>query len=316
MILVEEDRWLVALPLIDRRMGKLLSAGALPCNAWPSGATLLWDAAVTADPGVSGGFSAALAGLPWPLVFLEAVMPDRASWQALIRGLTLAGIRCDLRTRWHVGRLAIEHDWPAAFSRLSGKHRRRLASCLRRLADQGEVRFRLHAHLAPDEIEPLLGRAWETEDRGWKGTAGTSVLKTPGAAEFLLAQARWLAAEDRLWLALLDCGGHNVAFAYGVFGKGVFHSFKIGYDPAFAPHSPGHLLQCHLLQSLHDDPRVTAIDYIGEMTAYHASWRPETYPFARLAFGRPGSDIGRGVLWGYQWLNGPSEGLQEAAASL
>ena len=251
-----------------------------------------------------------MARLPWPLVFLEAAMPDRASWRALVRALTAAGMPCDLRTRWHVGRLAIEHDWPAAFGRLSRKHRRRISASLRKLADRGEVRFQLHcAIFRRDEVEPLLRRAWETEDRGWKGAAGTSVLRTPGAAEFMLAQARWLAAEGRLLLAFLDCGGRNVAFCYGVLGKGVFHSFKIGYDPAFAPLSPGHLLQYHLLQALHADPQVTAVDYIGEMTEYHASWRPEAYPFARLAFARRGSVLGHAALWGYQRMKGPSEGL-------
>ena len=58
---------------------------------------------------------------------LEAAMPARASWRALVRALTAADMPCDLRTRWHVGRLAIGHDWPAAFGRLSRRHRRRIA---------------------------------------------------------------------------------------------------------------------------------------------------------------------------------------------
>ncbi len=309
LVVADEGRWLAALPLVESRMAGVLRAGVLPCNAWPSGATLLWDVAATDDPGVGEAVAAGLARPPWPLVFLEAAMPARASWQALVRTLTAADVPCDLRTRWHVGRLAIGHDWPAAFGRLSRKHGQRISASLRKLADWGEVRFELHSHLSPHEIEPFLHRAWDTEDRGWKGAAGTSVLRTPGAAEFLLAQARWLAAEGRLLLAFLDCGGRNVAFCYGVLGKGVFHSFKIGYDPAFAPLSPGHLLQFYLLQALHCDPQVTAVDYIGEMTEYHASWRPEVYPFARLAFARGGSVLGRAALWGFQRMKGPSEGL-------
>jgi CelD/BcsL family acetyltransferase involved in cellulose biosynthesis len=244
---------------------------------------------------------------------LEAAMPARASWRALAHALSAAGMPCDLRTRWHVGRLAIEHDWPAAFSRLSPRHRHRLSTSSGKLAQRGEVGFRLHAHLAPHEVGPLVRRAWETEDRGWKGAAGTSVLRTPGAAEFMLAQARWLAVEGRLLLAFLDCGPRSAAFCYGVLGKGVFHSFKIGYDPAFASFSPGHLLQFHLLQALHCDPQTTAVDYIGEMTEYHAAWRPEVYPFARLAFARRGSLLGRAALWGFQRMKGPSEGLPVVA---
>ena len=149
LIVAGEDRWLAALPLVEHRMAGVLRAGVLPCNAWPSGATLLWDAAATDDPNVAVALSAGRARLPWPLVFLEAAMPARASWQALVRALTAADMPCDLRTRWHVGRLAIEHDWPAAFGRLSRKHRQRMAASLRKLADRGEVRFELHAHLSP-----------------------------------------------------------------------------------------------------------------------------------------------------------------------
>ncbi len=313
LIVADKDRWLMALPLVERRMAGVLRAGVLPCNAWPSGATLLWDAAATDDPNVSQAIAAGLARLPWSLALLEAAMPARTSWQALVRTLAAADMPCDLRTRWHVGRLAIEHDWPAAFGRLSRKHRQRISASLRKLAQRGPVRFQLHAHLSPQAVEPLLRRAWETEEQGWKGAAGTSVLRGPGVSEFMLAQARSLAAEGRLRLATLDCGERNVAFCYGVLGKGVFHSFKIGYDPAFAPLSPGHLLQYHLLQELHADPQVTAVDYIGGMTEYHAHWRPDVYPFARLAFARRSSLLGHWALWGFQRMRGASEGLPVVA---
>jgi CelD/BcsL family acetyltransferase involved in cellulose biosynthesis len=317
LAVADGDRWLAALPLVERRVAGILRAGTLPCNAWPSGATLLWDTAASDDPAVGAAVLAAVARLPWPLVVLEAAMPARASWLALIRGLTAAGMPYDLRTRWRAARRMIGRDWPAAFRRLSGKHRQRVSSSLRKLAERGDVGFELHTRLALDEVVPLLCRAWETEDRGWKGVAGTSVLRTPGMAEFMLAQARRLAAEGRLALAFLDCDRRNVAFCYGVLGKGVFHSFKIGYDPAFAPLSPGHLLQYHLLQALYADPRVTAVDYIGAMTEYHASWRPEeVYPLTRLAFARQGSTLGQTALWGFQRMKGPPEGLPAQAATV
>jgi CelD/BcsL family acetyltransferase involved in cellulose biosynthesis len=313
LVVADADHWLVALPLVERRMAGVLRAGVLPCSAWPSGATLLWDTSATDDASVAAAVSAAAASLPWPLVFLEAAMPARASWQALHRTLRTSELPCDLRTRWHVGRLAIQHDWPSALGRLSRRHRQRMSACLRKLQRRGEVRFEVHAHLAPEQVEPLLCRAWQTEDRGWKGAAGTSVLRVPGAAKFMLAQARCLAADGRLLLAFLDCGQASVAFSYGALGKGVFHSFKIGFDPAFAALSPGHLLQYHLLKALHADPQVAAVDYIGEITAYHTRWRPEVYPFARLAFARHGSLLGRTALWGVHRIKGPSEELPVAA---
>jgi CelD/BcsL family acetyltransferase involved in cellulose biosynthesis len=227
-------------------------------------------------------------------------MPARASWQALHDALTTAGVPCDLRMRWHVGQLAIEHTSSAALTRFSRKHRQRIAAALRKLAARGAISFELHKHIAKNDVEPLLRRAWAVEQRGWKGAAGTSVLSTSGAAEFILRQARCLAAEGQLWLAFLRCGEQDAAFCHGVFAKGVLHSFKIGYDADFAAHSPGHLLQHHLLQSLHADAMVSAIDYIGPMTEYHARWRPQSYPFAQLAFAPRGRLFGQATLWGYQ----------------
>jgi CelD/BcsL family acetyltransferase involved in cellulose biosynthesis len=331
-IVEDRGRWLAALPLIEGRAGGMLRAGVLPCNAWPSGATLLWDTAAlpaeqnaylcpkpnqvsfrladgdsegqqfrsTTRENIGRLMAMALDQLPWQLVSLEAAMPARASWRALRSALIAAGMPCDLRMRWRVGRLPIEHDWPAAFARLSPKHRQRIASSLRKLAAQGEVKFELYKPLTADAVEPLLQRALAIEQRGWKGRAGTSVLGTPGAADFLLRQARCLAAEDRLWLAFLSCGERDSAFCYCLFAKGVLHSFKIGYDDEFAAYSPGHLLQYHLLQAVHSDPEVEAVDYIGEMTEYHASWRPESYPFARLAFAPRGKLLGQAALWSYQ----------------
>jgi hypothetical protein len=332
-VVEQNGRWLAALPLMEGKAGGLLTAGVLPCNAWPSGATLLWDVSIlceeqdpydclksysnlprvtarvscqnqfrsTLDDEVGRLMATALDQLPWQLVSLEAAMPARASWRALHHALTMAGIPCDLRLRWRVGRSAVQHNWPAAFAQLSRKHRQRIASSLRKLSARGEVGFEFHQRIAHDKVDPLLQRAFVLEDRSWKNKAGTSVLRTPGAAEFLLRQARVLAAEDRLWLAFLRCGEQDIAFCYGVFAKGVLHSFKIGYDDDFAAFSPGHLLQYYLLQAIHADQSVEAIDYIGEMTEYHASWRPESYPFARLAFAPRGKLLGQAALWSYQF---------------
>ncbi len=306
-VIVEDDgQWLAALPLVQGRAGGVLRAGALPCNEWPSGATLLWDVRHNADA-VGRALTDALARLPWQLFLLQAAMPARASWQALHRALILAGVPCDLRTRWQVARLPIEHDWPAALARLSRKHRQRVASAMRKLAVRGEVGFEPYRHLAADQVEPLLQRALAIEDRGWKGAAGTSILRTPGAAEFMRRQARAQAADEQLWLAFLRCGERDVAFCYGLYAKGVLHSFKIGYDAEFAALSPGHLLYNHLLQTLHADQAVIAVDHSGPLTEYHASWRPGSYTLARLAFAPRGKLLGQAAIWSYRWINGPTE---------
>lgn len=311
MVIEERGRWLAALPLVDRRMAGVLRAAAQPCNAWPSGATLLWDVDAANDDvvgeAVGDTMAAAIGRLPWQILFLEAAFPDRPSWQALYRAASRSGMACDLRTRWLTSRLEISHDWPTAFARLSGRHRQKVARSLRNLGSQTEVRFELHTRLADDDLEPILRRAFEVELRGWKGQSGSAALRSPEAFAFLLRQAHDLAAEGSLAIALLGCGEQDVAFCYGVVGKGVFHSFKIGYDSAFAAHSPGHLLQYHLLQAFHADTEIRTVDYIGPMTEYHSHWRPTAFPFARLAIAASQNLLGRAALWSFQQVRGPSE---------
>jgi CelD/BcsL family acetyltransferase involved in cellulose biosynthesis len=178
-----------------------------------------------------------------------------------------------------------------------------MTSRLRRLAQQGPVEFQIRGQLSPEEVEPWLLRGFEVEDRGWKGAAGTSVLRTPGMFDFFLRQARWLAAWGQLELASLDCGGRPIAFCFGASAKGVFHSCKIGYDPAFAELSPGLLLQYHVLEHLHADGQRRAIDYLGPITEYHLHWKPDTYTVGRLAVA-PGRPLGRLALAVYRRWKG------------
>jgi CelD/BcsL family acetyltransferase involved in cellulose biosynthesis len=303
LVIEERGRWMAALPLVGGRVARVLGAGKLPSNEWPGGGDLLWDLAAGDPRDVGRALVEAIRSLPWPLVWLEGMPPERTSWQTLIACLAEAGVPTDLRLRWRSGRLAIGHDWEAFRRSWSRAHRQRMASRLRRLAEQGPVEFQLLGQLPPEEVEPWLRRGFEVEDRGWKGAAGTSVLRTPGIFDFFVRQARCLAAWGQLELAMLLCGDRPIAFCCGASAKGVFHSCKIGYDPAYAELSPGLLLQYHLLERLHADGPQTTVDYLGPLTEYHQHWRPDAYTVGRLAVA-PGRPLGRMALAGYRWWKG------------
>jgi CelD/BcsL family acetyltransferase involved in cellulose biosynthesis len=298
LVIEEHGRWLAALPWVEGRVARVLPAAKLPSNEWPGGGDLLWDLAAADPRSVGRLLVAEIRKLPWPLLWLEGVTPERTSWRTLLDCLAEAGVPADLGVRWLSGRLTIRHDWEAFRRSWSRGHRQRMAARLRRLAGLGPVEFQLHAHLPPDEVEACLRRGFQVEDRGWKGAAGTAVLHTPGMFDFFLRQSQWLAAWGQLELALLVCAGRPIAFCYGVSAKGVFHSCKIGYDPAYAELSPGLLLQHHLLEHFAADRRRLAVDYLGPLTEYHRHWRPEAYAVGRLAVA-PGR-LGRIALAGYR----------------
>ena len=279
-----KGRLAAALPLI--RHGKigipLIRAATIPCNEWSGSGDLLLEADAAADEALRA-LAAGIRETGVPLLWLDEAALDAARWrrfqQALLRdGMTVAGCR-----RWLVGRVEINHDWPAYKARWSRKHRQKMAQAARRLDERGNVRLDVRSRLAPHEVETAMRQCFEIEDRGWKGEAGTSVLRTPGMAGFYVRQAEQAARWGQFEIVTLHCGGRPAAFSYGLSAKGVFHSIKIGYDPEYAEYHPGQLLRYYLLERFFADPERKALDFQGPMTEAHAAWQPERYAVGRVA---------------------------------
>ena len=309
-----EGRLVAALPLVWRKLGRLLNVAAMPCNPWSSSGELLLDtsagdpthSSVAKEAGdhvspVLHTLSAAIREMPWPVLWLDEAMLDAPRWQQLRKACVGKGMTVAAHRRWQVGRVAIDGDWIAYKSRWSRKHRQKMAWAARRLAKRGEVRLAVHSRLASDDVATWMQRAFEIEDRSWKGTAGSSVLRSPGLAAFFIRQAEQAARWGQLELAFLHCGHRLAAFSYGLTAKGVFHSLKVGYDREFAEQVPGQLLRYYLLERLFAEPGRKALDFQGPITEAHAAWLPERYAVGRLAVA-PHRLPGRWAVLAYQHL--------------
>ena len=294
-----EGRLVAALPLVRRRLGRLLKVGAMPCNEWSASGDLLLDedeSDVALD-----SLATAIQSMSGPLLWLDEAVLDAPRWQRLRQAFTGARMMVVEHRRWQVGRVAIDGDWAAYKRRWSRKHRQKMAWAARRLAERGPVRLLVHARLASEEVAAWMQRAFEIEDLGWKGAAGTSVLRTPGAAEFFVRQAEQAALWGQLELAFLQCGDRLAAFSYGLTAKGVFHSLKVGYDPEFASVVPGQLLRYYLLERFFAEPDRKALDFQGPINEAHAAWLPEPYAIGRLV-AAPRNVCGSLIAWAYQDL--------------
>jgi hypothetical protein len=292
-----DDRWMAALPLVERKKAGLIRTGVLPCNEWSSSGDFLFDPSSDADR-VMEAFLNALSQCGLSLLWLDEVILESARWPIFMQQIENSGIKSLLRVRWKVGRLAIQGDWKACQARWSRKHRQHMAWLARQLEKEGKVELALHNPSETDHTDRLMRQALEIENSGWKGRTGGSVLSVPGMSDFFIRQARQLAAWGQLEIAILKCGEKPIAFCYGQNAKGVFHSAKVGYDPQYARFSPGQLLRYFLLMRFHDEPQRKAIDFLGPMSEAHARWRPEIYTVARFAAAlRP---MGRIGLWAYR----------------
>jgi CelD/BcsL family acetyltransferase involved in cellulose biosynthesis len=296
-VVVEDDGpWVAALPLAGGRIGGIFRAGVLPGNAWSAGGELLVDPAADIEV-VLDRLVAALGELPWCLLWLDEVVPAAPRWQALLAACDRAGVPWHEHERFQVGRIEIGHDWEQYKRGLSRSHRQAMAKAARRLEAAGPVHFALRS-LVPSEVEDWLRRGFAVEDRSWKGAAGSSVLCTPGMFDFFFRQARQLAAWEQLEAATLELDGRPIAFAYGAHAKGVYHPYKIGYDPSYAEYSPGQLLFYYLLEWLHNSPQYQALDFMGPLSESTSRWRPDTYAVGRIVIA-PRRLLGRIALQAY-----------------
>ncbi len=289
-------RAVAGLPLVGSNLAGVLRVARLPGNEWSATGDLLLDPAA-ATPAVGEALVAALGDVPWPLLWLEDVTVDAPRWRFLAEAFAREQVRTHYHELLRIGRIDARGDWDACRSTWSRKHRQGMAAQARRLARLGEIDLERVARLAPGEVEPQLRDGFAIEDRGWKGAAGTSVLRSPGIFDFYLRQARQLAAWGQLELVFLRSAGRPIAFAYGLAGKGAFHSIKVGYDPEYARFSPGQLLRYFLFERLFHDPGVEFIDYMPPTDA-HRKWRPKTYGVGRLVVASQ-RWLGRAALAGY-----------------
>lgn len=309
---VEQDgRFIAALPLVRGRLKGALPIARLPRNNWSWAGDLLVDPAI--EPAALEAFVNATARVGRPLVGLDAVPFEVDQWQRFTTAANDAGLSLHTRESFRVGQIEIDHDWPVYQRSWSRNHRRQMQRIERDAETLGGAKLVIHRQFEPHEVEPLLRRGFEIENSGWKGRAGSSALTSPDVFAFYLEQARQIAALGQLQITFLEVAGQAIAFEYGWNAKGIYHSFKVGYDEAFARLSPGQLLRLHLLRRLFADPTQRAVDFIGPLTDATAKWSTSTYPVGRFLLSA--NHFGRLLIRAYRSLR-PHVGVQALSHSL
>ncbi len=280
IVVRQAGQMVAALPLLAAGP-KGLGCGRLPGNAWsPAGELLLdplADASAACDQLVS-----ALRGLHLPIVWFDGIPTETLAWRLFSAALARHGMSTTVRERFRVEQVEIAGSWERYFAGRSRSLRRQVRRALVKAEQSGTLKLRILDRLMPDEIEAWFRRGLQIEDRGWKGAAGSSVLRAPGLLDFYLRQARQLARWGQLKLVFLEHQGEPIAFEYGWSSKGVYFSPKVAYDEAFGQFSPGQLLRAVLLEKLHTDGPCELVDYLGPTSRATADWSTRSYPVSRV----------------------------------
>jgi CelD/BcsL family acetyltransferase involved in cellulose biosynthesis len=297
-VVANDEAFLAGVILVSTRIKHLVDVGSTLSNDWCTCGDLLLDPQSDAE-GVLDLLASALAEAPWPLVWLEDVPCKAPRWQALLAAFDRAGLAHSSHASFAIGQVRLTGSWGQYVASLSGNHRRQMNKMLRRSERDGGIELERLTGVTSDEVETLLRRGFEIEDRGWKATQGTSVLRSPQVFDFLCRQAQQLAEWNQLELTFLQLAGQSIAFEFGYRSKQTYFSPKVGFDESFAAYSPGQLLRWELLRSLWEQGQTDAVDFWGPLTPATARWANHSYTIGRVVVA-PRRLSSRALLGAYQ----------------
>ena len=171
---------------------------------------------------------------------------------------------------------------------LPAKHAREWRRLEKKLAAQGPVK--LASAESPAEIRAAVERFLVIETRGWKLRAGTTLLQDPGRAAFLRALARGLAPEGRIRIDELFAGERLAASAITLISPPHAYYWKIAYDEALSPASPGLQLTYHTARRFDESADLSRIDScaIPGNSLMRLAWR-ETMRIGDIVIPGPGA---------------------------
>ena len=173
------------------------------------------------------------AGLLWPALASHGPTADLIHARAKARGLDLhlfdKGERAIL-----FGGVDVE---AMLRNTMSSKHIKELRRQRRRLGEMGDLTY--VSARRPEQIRLAVEHFLTLEAGGWKGGRGTALLCDPAIAAFVRTMTRRLSRDAKCRVESLELNGEPIAMGIVLAtGKSAF-LWKIAYDEAYAPYSPG-----------------------------------------------------------------------------
>jgi CelD/BcsL family acetyltransferase involved in cellulose biosynthesis len=146
-------------------------------------------------------------------------------------------------------------------SGLRGKRLKELGRQYRRLYEGGTVEHQAAA--SPAEVSAALDRFAALEHSGWKGRLGTSLAASPERLAFARALTADLAADGRVRIDVMSCGGRDVAALITLFSADTGFLWKIAHDEAFAAVSPGVQIVARATDAFRLDRGLATVDSLA-----------------------------------------------------
>lgn len=208
--------------------------------------------------------------------------------------LELGKIPCDSVLATRLPGLATADGYPVAFridarqpyftlpgfeAALSPKFHTNLVRCARKAGGVELERIPVPDRAAFDEALAL-------EAMAWKGLAGTAIDSDAQAAQFYRTLSRLVGRRGAGALYFLRAQGRRIAMMFAVEDAHTVYALKIGYDPAAANLSPGHLLVWKVAADA-EARGLAELNFVGREDGWKRKWTELAHERVAMTIYRP-----------------------------
>jgi len=229
-----------------------------------------WDA-IAADDSARAALWRHLATLPATTLRLTGVPGSSRSLSIASEALHDSGFRTAVSRQQLSPFLTLPGSWDELLARVSQNQRSNVRRYRKRLEREGEIAFRT---VRGPDLGRELDRFYELEASGWKGAAGTAIIRDASAHRLYTEFARAAAAKGWLRLHLLELDGAPIAAAYGcVLGDAAF-LLKSAFDERYRRLAPGTMLRAEALRAAIAEG-LSRYEFMGDADQHKLQWGPE-----------------------------------------
>lgn len=174
----------------------------------------------------------------------------------------------------------LDKGWADPISKLSSRYRSDFRRMGKKAKSLGNVEVDIVTP-SPENVMHYLAEAFDVETRGWKGRAGTSLLKDKKRADFYRRYAVLASERGILRIAFLRIDRKAVATQIAVQSDEGYWLLKIGYDEDYRNCSPGNLLMMETIK-YSVDQGLNRYEFLGKAAPWTKKWTTTEHPTIRL----------------------------------